>query len=1439
MNALTDIGHMLLRTISQRTLGSDPSTNGSESGLPASWNVGRSSTWPSLNLHNTSTTKNNNSKYDFAFDSQLKYKEFRQNVINAFEAIGFTCDVVDAALFAGLGEMSQSLRHVSSADTFDDSDTASNSVGSDSSFERDSGVGLFHFDPSHFYAFGMIDPVGLIVVSFDRINHRGLVRSKLGVFCANVEGLHSRTNERKMCNELLAKFISQNPGIWAAAEDKPDGNSSVGQSSPKKTSETESHARSYSTNESINVALKPSEFDLNVWRRVFDSFLNNVRYTDEMSADQSRYILELIGRCFEFKQPSYVVIDVYDTDSEPVVPVEAYGLPAKDFISFSHVEFGQVLTEMGEGKKRYARMLRTDDSCTGLTFKTNSPSLELNVKNRPTSDNVSMREGLAHEIQDNETNFEACLKMLIMVHDTFQQRAQTYEKAVVKPYHVQRSFPRVEKLQALSSKLLDDMVTMYFKVTDPKLEVLIDLLDKYADDFTPLVLDHARVYKSSLDFVTGFGETNPVFQTELNAALDQAEAKYGRRKDAATLLHLPLGRLTYLREAVTRMLEATPITHPLSTCLEQLGEKLHAMSLLLEAEQKKFEEISIMHALAASLKLDNLASASRVYLNDYPGTASHMNVEAHTAQSAMDQALMLLNDEVLLLAKVPEKGGGSKCQYQVLAKFPMHDILDIDHNGNELVFALRSRHKHVLGSTIFRFVPKNSGQYHQMYHEIRHVWIANNWAHSFDTAAHKRLPLYVMQRDDFCVYYRVLKSETGVHDAQFARPKVSNISVLCSGKNADNQKIIEAVKATSAYLVSLSPGARTNYFDFSFRVRSKDDPVWTRMRVGAGNRRKDLPGTMHIIRGVENLAHAVFMASKSAAMRTDNPTSPERTQIRQHHLENIFTNLPPPSFFQKVSLHCKRLSVRSRRQSNASIFGLDDDGNPIQPERREDSSPERAYQDSEFVAGHPRYRTMSIESNKSTHPSKNIRNVGISSSPTRPRSWFQRKEGTSPVRAAVPMPKDIAKASDLELLQFLCKQIEARGEIRAYNNATVALAKFSTSEISKSKCVALAKRSKAAHEFILALRVLLCVPVNESTFSEQFILPSSALDVMLSLERRQGMNEVLALKKVCVQQGLTTSLYFASLFGHLNRVTTNKTGTTSSAEDIASFLCACIFPTRAGKDNPHERRMRCLHIMVMLIEQFQKITNGCDDYSPSLPCQIDIPLQPETKRQETPEPFVANGNILDTVFSACKIPDLDQGPIVHEAKDAIPDTSVIESNDVAADVDEISLPISAFQMVDHDSQVLYEFPLLAEPLKEVGESEDSALEQFKTGNILPAELLVDSAESVNAESLKDAIESEDDMLGPITADAVIPTELLTDSAESVGKEPIENESVDINDITKPLSCDSLPSDQIDTIAVDEDLERGAAVEAKLSMSNQKSESSQTLVSSDIESPEVM
>ncbi|KAJ3246502.1 hypothetical protein HDU78_006923 [Chytriomyces hyalinus] len=1386
MNALTDIGHMLLRTISQRTLGSESNASGSEAGLAASWNVGRSSTWPSLNLHNTSATKNNNPTCDFTFESQLRYKEFRQNVINAFEAIGFTCDVVDAALFAGLGESSRSLRHVGSADTFDDSEMASNQVGSDSTFERDSSLGLFHFDPSHFYAFGMVEPVGLIVVSFDRINHRGLVRSKLGAFSANVDGLHSRTNERKMCNELLAKFISQNPGIWVAAEDKPD--SSAGQSSPTKTNETKSHARAYSTNESINVALKPSEFDLNVWRSVFDSFLNCARYTDEMSADQAKYILELIGRCFEFKQPSYAVIDVYDTGSEPVVPVEAYGVPAKDFISFSQEGFGQVLTEMG------------------LIFKRKEPPVTLNVKKRPTSDNASKREGITHEIQAIETSFEAKLNMLIMVHDMFEQRAQTDKNAVMKPYHVQRSFPRVEKLQALSSKLLDDIATSYFKVTDPKLEVFIDLLDKYVDEYAPLVIDHAKMYKSSLDFVMDMYNTSPMFRAEFDDALERAEAKYGHAQDANTLLNLPLSRLTHLRESVIVMLGVTPITHPLSNCIEQLGEKIHSLTIQIEVEQKKIEEISIMHALAACLKLDKLASASRIYLNDYPGTASHMNVDAHSLQSTMNHALMLLNDEVLFLAKMPEKGGGGKCKYQVLANFPMHDILDIDHNGNEIVFVFRNRDKGVWGSTVFRFVPKDSRLCHQMYHEIRHVWIANNWAHSFDTAAHKRLPLYVMQRDDFCVYYRVLNSATAVHDAQFSRPKVSNVSVLCSGKNSDNQKIIEAVGKNSAFLVSLSPGARSNYFDFSFRVRSRDDPVWMRMRVGAGGRRKDIPGSTHVIRGVENLAHAVFMASKSAAIRTDSPATPERTQIRQHHLESIFTNFPPPSFFQKVSLHCKRLSVRSRRQSNASIFGLDEDGNSIQPERREDSSPERAYEDYEYTSEQTRYRTMSIESNKSTHPSKNIRNVGMSS-PTRPRGWFQRKEGTSPVRAAFPMPKaDIAKASDLELLQFLCKEIEARGEIRAYNNATAALAKFSTSEISKSKCVALAKRAKVAHEFILALRLLLCVPVHESTFSEHFILPSAALDVMLSMEPRQGMNEVLALKKVCVEHQLTTSMFFTSLFGHLNRVTTNKTGTTSSAEDIASFLCACIFPTRAGKDNPHDRRMRCLQIMVMLIEQFQKITNGCDDYSTFLPCESDIPFKAEEKSYDIPAPFLPEGDILNSLFSACKVHALDDDPMVQEGGDEVPDTSVNDSN-AAADVDEISLPTCAFQIDEHDSQVLYEFPLLAEPLKDAIESEDCVLEHSRT-------------------------------------DVSILTEQLTNSAESFdgvkGMEPsIEPTTLDGNDLTTPLSCNSLPPSQPETTAAAEDPERDAAMNAKLSMSNQKSESSQTLVTADNESPEVI
>ncbi|KAI8842777.1 hypothetical protein BJ741DRAFT_591848 [Chytriomyces cf. hyalinus JEL632] len=1384
MNALTEIGHMLLRTISQRTLGSESNASGSEAGLAASWNVGRSSTWPSLNLHNTSATKNNNPKSDFTFESQLRYKEFRQNVINAFEAIGFTCDVVDAALFAGLGESSRSLRHVSSSDTFEDSEMASNQVGSDSTFERDSSLGLFHFDPSHFYAFGMVEPVGLIVVSFDRINHRGLVRSKLGAFSANVDGLHSRTNERKMCNELLAKFISQNPGIWTATEDKPDVDS---QSSPTKTNETASHARTYSTNESINFALRPSEFDLNVWRSVFDSFLNCARYTDEMSADQAKYILELIGRCFEFKQPSYAVIDVYDTGSEPVVPEEAYGLPAKDFISFSQQGFGQVLTELG------------------LMFKGKAPPLALNVKKRPTSDIASLREDLIREIQGTGTSFEAKLNMLIMVHDMFEQRAQTDEMAAMKPYHVQRSFPRVEKLQALSSKFLDDIATSYFKVTDPKLEVFIDLLDKYVDDYAPLVLDHAKIYKSSLDFVMEIYDTNPVFRAEFNDALDQAEAKYGHAQDANTLLDLPLSRLTHLRGAVALILEATPITHPLSNSIEQLGEKLHSLTIQIEVEQKKIEEISIMHALAANLKLDKLASASRIYLNDYPGTASHMNVEAHSLQSTMNQALMLLNDEVLFLAKMLEKGGGGKCKYQVLANFPMHEILDIDQNGNEIAFVLRNRDKGVWGSTVFRFEPTDPRLCHQMYHEIRHVWIANNWAHSFDTAAHKRVPLYVMQRDDFCVYYRILNSTTAVHDAQFIRPKVSNVSVLCSGKNTDNQKIIEAVGKTSAFFVSLSPGARSNYFDFSFRVRSRDDPVWMRMRVGAVSRRKDIPGSTHVIRGVENLAHAVFMASKSAAIRAESPATPERTQIRQHHLENVFTNFPPPSFFQKVSLHCKRLSVRSRRQSNASIFGLDEDGNSIQPERREDASPERAvYEDYEYTSEHTRYRTMSIESNKSTHPSKNIRNVGMPS-PTRPRGWFQRKEGASPVRAAFPMPKaDVAKASDLELLQILCKEIEARGEIRAYNKATAALAKFSTSEIAKSKCVALAKRAKVAHEFILALRLLLCVPVHQSTFAEHFILPSSALDVMLSMQPRQGMNEVLALKKVCVEHQLTASMFFTSLFGHLNRVTTNKTGTTSSAEDIASFLCACIFPTMAGKDNPHERRMRCSQIMVMLIEQFQKITNGCDDYSAFLPCEAETPFESEEKSRGNSAPI--DGNLLGSLFSACEVHDLEDDPVVQQAGGEVPDTFATDSN-ATADVDEISLPTCAFQIDEHDSQVLYEFPILAEPLKDAIESEDCIMELFKMDTSIPTDPLTDSAESF-------------------------------DGVEGM-EHPMDNASLDVNDLTKPSCCNSLPSSQPETIAVAKDLERDAAMDAKLTMSNQKSESSQTLVDADNESPEVM
>ncbi|KAI8621552.1 hypothetical protein BC830DRAFT_1093870 [Chytriomyces sp. MP71] len=1146
-------------------------------------NVTRSSTHSSLSYGLRSLMHSNSSLSAMA-EVAMPQK------LDALDTLGFTCDAVHPSVFGVPPFHSHPYRD-------------EHGGNQPESFPVQFGMGLYEFDASHFHAFGSIEPVGLVIITVDPLNASGHVRTKMGIFRTPIDSSQIQTDldSRAIVSEVLTKFIMSHSTLWSAVTEATSTNTAdhvqISHSStespapPNQTVEPlaptillsgEHHVRSTSVQNSISdFHTRPTADDLAEWKKAFDSYFQSVRYSDEISHDQLRSILASFGKSFEYKPSNFIVIDVYDFITPESLPLDLYGIPAEDFIQFK--ESGHVIKELGLTAKR-------------------PPPVDFKFPKRPTEDNNEKRKNLFDEIQENEHNFQENLKMMMMVYDMFDKRASSDSTVVMSAYHVPRCFPRVDHLLTVSNSLLENPTFNYLRTSHPNQEEFVKVLSKYLDEYEPVLINYSKNSEFAQGMLASFWE-NKAFQAELNCVFDALREKYGKQyKDLQTLITLPVARLTYLRLAITHILEVTPVSHPLNDAIRNLALKIHMLSRKVEQGLDETETQGFLLNLAIQLDHAIISNVQRVYMNDYIVRASPLNWEFSSIGHGIGQALMLFSDIILVLVKIKK---GESIIYRVQRDIKINDILWIDCEDSEIIFGVKALSADSSRSElILRFTTDDEKQCQRMYQEISHVWIANNWARSF--WMDRQIGLHIMQRDDLRIYYRILKSTDPIkfNAGDLTSSKASNVAFVAVDSIESLQSTTHAIADKYVYIGVISNTSQS-VFDFAFRVRARTDKTWTQKRVGLGETFQDFEGTVSVVNGVESLRSALFTAAKVALIQMESPESPEAVQKRKLYLANCFHNFPSISFGRRMSLMCRGVPpkrLRSRKQSAASMFGADDDGRSIgtnnDRESVNETSPERPYSaQSAATTRHIRRSSVqSVESTKSVFGTQ-LRGPGIGIQ-TGPRKWFQRK---SPVRSpAFPMPKiEYSKLSDYELLKTLCREIECREEKRAYNNASVAVVNSDETVFSNEECIALAKRSKSASGFVLALRILLGVPKHDTTFAEQYLIPRHVQKLMLDTPK---IKDVSVLKKICVEGGLCATAYFVCLFEHLHRIESQISGTTSSTSEMAGFLASSLFPKEASKDSPFEIRSLCHVIVSSLIDHFPYITNGQHDYTQNDVC---------------------------------------------------------------------------------------------------------------------------------------------------------------------------------------------------------------------------------------------
>ncbi|ORY44200.1 hypothetical protein BCR33DRAFT_717268 [Rhizoclosmatium globosum] len=911
--------------------------------------------------------------------------------------------------------------------------------------------GAFEFDPTHFYAFGSLEPVGVIIVSIDKEKRNGCVRSKLGVFRYPLDPALSESHDFYKCAAfVLAKFMSRYGYLWT----------SQSRSSTTTLSETahdSDHTRYHSVHSMSHKGA--SESDQKELQAASDAFFASARYSDELTADQLVPLLKSFGNCFKYHPVQHVVVDVYDlTEGVPCFyDVEAvFGVPTVSVFAFDRK--GPALIDLF-GKDQDLKRPGVD---------------EFKDPGRSPIDEPEKRNGLFMEIYDIEVKYQKNLEMMMDMYACFETRIKEDKAFSMDKYHLINCFPDVSEFKKISAAFSSVLKSKYFDQPKPNMQVYIRLLLEYVDQFEPLILKAVKDVTPFQEMLDKFKDKDDVkMQFEIAYELIQKKNN-GTYHDINTLVALPFSRLHYLRSGVTSILQCTPTTHPLSPLFLTTATRIHILSRRIECTMEELEAKTFMIKLGKALDNSEIVSAHRSYLSDYVVEASPLNWEV--VSGGVGCGIMLLSDMVLFLGKWQERSGG-KVAYRVQRYVVMDDLVAVERDGREIIFVI----KYTLNpnaeknETILRFICESEVYCDNMFREIRHVWISHTWGHCYIGASHKRIPIYVMKRDEISVYYRMLKSVDSLEKAGFKNTVYADVGFVFGIDSSIMENIASQVIKKYTYFGAFSsPKIQT---DFLFRTTQSHSIK---------------PHQLHSLHGQETLSSTLFHTS-TTPLHFTSPQSPLHTHLRKLHLTTTLHTFPRVSLLRKASFACKQiLKTRSRRQSTASLFSntdtdrasiTDSDAGSFYASERGDSSPEK-----KIGFGFGRVRTMSNVS----VDSKGIRAVGTQG---RRPTWFRKTVGgTSPVKK-----RCWDRLSDLEVLRGLCEEIEGREEKMAYNNAAVAAATLPESIVySRAECIATATRSKLASGFILALRHLLNSAIGPFTFCETFILTRPIQQLLLS-----------------------------------------------------------------------------------------------------------------------------------------------------------------------------------------------------------------------------------------------------------------------------------------------------------------------------------------------------
>ncbi|KAI9333979.1 hypothetical protein BDR26DRAFT_589384 [Obelidium mucronatum] len=320
--------------------------------------------------------------------------------------------------------------------------------------------------------------------------------------------------------------------------------------------------------------------------------------------------------------------------------------------------------------------------------------------------------------------------------------------------------------------------------------------------------------------------------------------------------------------------------------------------------------------------------------------------------------------------------------------------------------------------------------------------------------------------------------------------------------------------------------------------------------MGYLNNFLDVDGTIQKVAGRDAMSSILYDSVSSALNLIETPHSPLSIHKRNLHLANTFRNFPSVSLLRKASHVYRQVfgggRSRSRRQSAISMWSVDTDRasiaelesseplHTLDNESIKDASPEKRSRPGLQILGGVTRRTrsqsiVSIDESSGNYTggggggsgfSGGVGNgVGSSGVPrggvgmqSRSRTWFQKSSLTKKKKVI-----EFDKLGEFELVEALCREIETRGETRAYNNAAIAAATFAEPVVySRHECITIANRSKSASGFVLALRILLNSEVYDTTFSEYYLLASPIQRAMLETN---SIKETIVLKKVCVNTG--------------------------------------------------------------------------------------------------------------------------------------------------------------------------------------------------------------------------------------------------------------------------------------------------------------------------------